>query len=538
AYKERDKTRSVNFVTEYQQHFLNGQAIPGIQYEYQFYLENINKITLEQLNAMAARFISDQNRSIVVEAPDNEKDKLPTEAILLGWIAEAGKNITPYVDNVSTKPLIEKIPEAGNITNETLDEKTGVTTLTFENGVTALLKPTNFKNDQILITGYGFGGTSLASDADFTAASLATSVVGNSGLGEFNQIQLQKMLTGKNVNISPYISEYTQGFSGNAAPADLGTALQLIYLYFTEPRKDNDIWQSNMSQTRAALINRNLDPARVFQDTVAAVLSKYNFRSMVPTVARLNTATVDKTFDFYKSSFADAGSFTFTLVGSFDVQSIKPLLQTYLGSLPAGNTKKSFKDLAINPPTGQVTKIVNKGIDAKSSVQLVFSGDYDYNELNNIQMDALEEVLNIKLIERLREQESGVYAPGVRARYSKIPSGRYSFTVAFGCAPENVDKLVAATLDEIGKLKLKGAALTDIQKFKAEETRSRQVQLRENYFWMGYIAGGAQNQEDPHRVFNYDTNIAAVTVASTKDAANKYLSGSNLIKLVLMPEKK
>ncbi|RYE16857.1 MAG: insulinase family protein [Sphingobacteriales bacterium] len=538
SYKERDKTRSVNFVNEYQQHFLNGQGIPGIGFEYQFYLDNIDKITLEQMNGMAARYITDQNRTIIVEAPDNEKPNLPTEAALLGWITAAGKNLTPYIDNVSTKPLIEKVPEAGKIVDEALDDSTGVTTLTFENGVKALLKPTNFKNDQILIAGYSFGGTSLASDLDFTAADMAASVVGGSGVSEFNQIQLQKMMTGKNVDITPYISDNTQGFSGNSSPQDFETALQLIYLYTTQPRKDNDIWQSNMSQVRSVLVNRHLDPGSVFQDTVSAVLNRYNFRAMVPTIGRLNTATLDKAFDFYKSSFADAGGFTFSFVGSFDVNAIKPLLTTYLGSLPTGNAKKTYKDLGMYPPAGQITKTVNKGIGDKSSVQLVFSGDYVYNDLNNIQLDALEEVLNIKLIERLREQESGVYAPGVRARYQKLPVGRYNVTISFGCAPENVDKLIAATMDEITKIKLNGAQLTDIKKFQAEDMRGKEVQLRENYFWIGYLAGGAQNQEDPHRILHYPTTLQTVTVASTKDSANKYLSGKNLIKLIHMPEKK
>ncbi|MCD8741260.1 insulinase family protein [Mucilaginibacter roseus] len=538
AYKERDKTRSSNFVSEYQQHFLNGSGIPGIAWEYQFYLDNIDKITLEQMNAMAARVIAGQSRSIIVEAPDNEKPKLPTEAALLGWIGEAGKNLTAYVDNVSTKPLIENIPDAGEIVDQMRDDSIGVTTLTFKNGVKAILKPTDFKNNQVILTGYSFGGTSVVSDVDYTSASMASGVVGNSGVSEFNQIQLQKMMTGKSVSVEPYISEYTQGFSGNSTTKDLGTALQLIYLYFTQPRKDKDIWESNISQYRSLLVNRNLDPNSVFQDTVSAVLNRYNFRAMVPTTERLNNATLDKAYDFYKSSFANANGFVFTFVGSFDIDAIKPLLATYLGSLPSSENKKTYKDLGMYPPAGLVSKTVNKGIGEKSTVQLVFSGDYDYSEVNNMQLDALEEVLNIKLIERLREQESGVYAPGVRSIYQKIPTGRYTITVSFGCAPENVDKLIAATMDEINKIKTNGAQATDIQKFKAEDMRSKQVQLHENYFWAGYLASGSQYDLPPHRILYYPKTAEKVTVQSTKDAANKYLSGKNLIKLILMPEKK
>lgn len=192
----------------------------------------------------------------------------------------------------------------------------------------------------------------------------------------------------------------------------------------------------------------------------------------------------------------------------------------------------------IEPPAGLITKTVNKGVGEKSTVQLVFSGDYDYNEANNIQVDALEEILNIKLIERLREQESGVYAPGVRAGYHKIPGGRYTFTISFGCAPENVDKLINATMEEIAKIKQNGALPADIQKFVAEEARSTQQQLKQNVFWAGYLASTSQNGENPDQILGHVSSLEQITPQSTKDAANKYLSGKNLIKLILMPEKK
>ncbi|MGN8067356.1 M16 family metallopeptidase [Mucilaginibacter sp. 22184] len=537
AYKERDKTRSVNFVREYQQNFLTGEAIPGIEFEYNFYVNNIGKITLAEMNALAGKFISDQNRVVIVEGPDKDKDKLPDEKTILQWIASAGQNITAYVDNVSSDPLISKLPDGSAVTSEVKDEAIGTTTLTLGNGVKVVLKPTEFRNDQILINGYSFGGTSLASDDDFTSANLAAPIVSSSGIAQFNQGQLDKKLAGKNVNISPYIGEYAQGINGNSSPADFETAMQLIYLYFTQPRKDKDIWQSQIDQTRSLLANRGLDPVNVFQDTVSAVLSNHNFRSMVTTIDRLNKATLDKAYDFYKSRFADASGFTFTLVGNFDVTAIKPLLTHYLGGLPSTNSNQNFKDLGIHPPAGIVNTTVNKGVGEKSSVQLVFSGDYEYNDANNLQMDALEEVLNIKLIERLREQESGVYAPGVRASYRKIPGGRYSITIYFGCAPENVDKLINATIEEIGKIKQNGAQPTDIQKFVAKEARSTQEQLKENFFWASYLASSLQNKENPDQILTHVSSLDQVTVQSTKDAANKYLSGKNYIKLVLMPEK-
>jgi len=537
GYKERDKTKSVNFVREYQQNFLNGEAIPGIAWEYNFFKENVDKIQLSDINALAGKYISDQNRAVVVEAPEKEKDKLPNDKTLLEWISSAGKSVTAYVDNVSNKPLLAKEPTPGKIVSEKKDTVILTTTLTLSNGVKVILKPTTFKNDQILINGYHFGGTSLASDADFTSADMADNVIGNSGLADFNEIQLGKMLSGKNVHISPNITETTEGINGSSSPKDLETALQLVYLYFTQPRKDADIWQSSITQTKSVLANRSLDPTSVFQDTVSAVLSNHNFRRMVPSTERLDKASLDKAFAFYKDRFADANGFTFTLVGSFDIDKIKPLLEKYLGSLPSGKGDETYKNLGIHIPAGQLTKDVHKGIGDKSSVQLVFSGDYDFNADNNLQVDALNEILNIKLIERLREKEGGVYAPGVRANMVKIPNQRYSIIVYFGCAPANVEKLINATMEEINKIKQNGPEAVDIQKFVAEESRSTEVQLKENTFWAAHLAASTQNGEDPDAVLHHIKDLSKVTVQSVKDAANKYLSGSNLIKLILLPEK-
>ncbi|MDB5154937.1 MAG: insulinase family protein, partial [Mucilaginibacter sp.] len=479
TYKERDKTKSVNFVREYQQNFLLGEAIPGIEFEYNFYKENMGRIQLSEINAMAGKYISDKNRVVLVEGPEKEKEKLPNEKTLLDWISAAGKDSKAYVDDVSNKPLLAKEPAGSKIVSEKKDTALTTTTLAFANGVKAILKPTTFKNDQILINSYHFGGTSLASDEDFTSVNMAAEVIGNSGIADFNEIQLDKMLSGKNLHISPYIGETTEGVNGSSSPKDFETALQLLYLYFTQPRKDPDIWQANISQTKAFLANRSLDPTSVFQDTVSATLSNYNFRRMVPTTERLNSVSLDKAYSFYKDRFADANGFTFTIVGSFDVDKIKPLLEKYLGGLPSANHNETYKNLGIHIPAGQLTKDVYKGIGDKSSVQLVFSGEYDYNDSNNMQVDALNEILNIKLIERLREKESGVYAPGVRASYAKLPNSRYSIIVYFGCAPANVEKLIAATIEEIGKIKQNGPEAVDIQKFVAEETRSTEVQLKE-----------------------------------------------------------
>lgn len=538
AYKERDKTQSAYFVQQYQQNFLTGAAVPGISYAYNFYVNNIGKITLAEINAMAGKFVSDQNRVVLVEAPDKDKDKLPDEKTLLNWIATAGQNLKPYIDYTTDKPILDKLLPAGKIVSTEADSLVGTTTVTLSNGVKVILKPTKFKNDQILINGYSFGGTSLASDQDFTSADMAGGIISSSGINDLSQAELDKKLSGHNVKVTPYISDVAQGISASTTPRDFETAMAMIYLYFTKPRKDADIWQSNVNQTKSVLATRNLDPGSIFQDTISATLSNHNFRGMVVNNEQLNAASLDKAFNFYQDRFSDASGFVFTLVGNFDVETIKPFLAAYLGSLPATNRKETYKNLGIHPPAGQITKTVYKGIGDKSSVQLVFSGDYEYNEANNVQIDALESILQIKLDERLREKEGQVYSPGVKADYKKIPEGRYSFTVFFECAPANVDKLIAATMEEIDKIKQNGALPLDIEKFAVTEARSTQLQMKENIFWAGYLGSASQNGEDPDAILKHVGDLGNVTPQSTKDAANKYLSGSNLIKFILLPEKK
>jgi len=537
-FKEKDKTRSTVFVGQYQQNFLEGDAIPSIDFKYDFYKNNIAQIKLSEMNSLTGKFISDENRVVIVQAPEKEKANLPNEKTLLNWISTAGEGITAYVDEVSNKPLLEKIPAGSKIVSEKKNAAINAAELTLGNGVKVVLKPTDFRNDQILINSYSFGGNSLASNADYTSASMADDVIGSSGVGTFTQIQLDKMLAGKIARVSPYISPTAQGFNASTSPADLETALQLIYLYTTSPRKDPNIWTSNLTQTKAIIAGRSAAPESVFRDTVAAVMSSYNMRGSTPTLKQLDEASLDKAYSFYQQSFADNSHAVFTVVGNFDPEKIKPLLEKYLGGLPASGANASFKDLNIHAPAGKITKTVHKGLEAKSSVELVFTGNYAFDEANNLQLDALEEILNIKMIERLREKESGVYSPRVQASYTKIPIQRYNITVSFGCAPENVDKLIAAALEEIATIKKNGAEATDIQKFAAEESRSTELQLKNNSFWLGQISKSYQYQQNPADVLEHVKNLNQITVQSTKTAANQYLSGDNLIRFILLPEGK
>ena len=538
--KEKDKTRSAVFVQPLIGNFLRKTPFTSIEYDVDFAKKYLGSLKLEEINALVNQFTSNENSAILVLGPEKDKDKLPSEKQILEWINDKGTDITPYQDNFVNKPLLPTLPKGSKVVSETKTPELGITELKFANGVRVILKPTDYKNDQIAIVASSKGGASLIPDADFESSEFSSYLVNSGGIGEFSSVQLQKLLTGKTVEVSPYINDQAEGFNGSCSPKDFETALQLIYGYFTAPRKDADVAKGILTNQKAYLQNKikTPTPEGIFSDSSRAVLSNYAFRRLAFTPEQVDKVSLDKAMEIYKDRFADASDFTFVLVGNFDNEKIKPLLEQYLGGLPSTNRKESWKDLGIKIPKGKIERTFYKGLEPKSRVSLVFSGDYDFSEANNVQLDGLEEALTIKLTEKLREEESGVYGVGCSASYEKLPTGRYNFKIGFGCAPENVEKLIAKTLEEINKIRQNGADIKDIEKFVAETTRKTEVDIKTNEFWLSYLDQKLFTDEDPKEILRLKDDLKTVTTESTKAAANKYLSGENYIRLVLMPEKK
>ncbi|AQG81440.1 M16 family metallopeptidase [Spirosoma montaniterrae] len=540
SYSERNKTRSANFVSEYVQNFTDKEPYTSIDFYFDFTKKVLPGVALDEVNTLVDQFIRNENRAVIVMAPEKDKAKLPTVEQIIGYVDSAGKDLKPYEDKTLDAPLVATPPTPSPVSNAREIKEIGVTEWTLRNGVRVVLKPTDFKNDQILFSGVSFGGTSLYELKDFQSARFSSTLAAMGGTGAYSQVQLGKFLAGKQVNVFPFVSELNEGVNGSAAPKDLETALQLLYSYFTQPRKDPDVVAGFLSNQRNALQNQinTPTPQRVFQDTISITLGANNPRRQPLKPADLDKIDLDRAISIYQERFANAGDFTFFFVGNFNEENIKPLIEKYLGGLPAtpGKTEK-FTDLGIRIPAGQLSKTVYRGLDPKATVQMVYSGDLTWSPETTTQLDALAEVLEIKLIEKLREEESGVYGVGSNASYSKYPVPRYTFRISFGCAPENVEKLIAKTQEIINTIKQNGAAPGDIAKFKAETWRETEVQLKDNQFWLGYLQSQYFNQDEPTEILRENEQLNKVTVDSTKAAANKYLA-DNVARFVLLPEKK
>ena len=537
SYIERDKRKSDSYVNTYLNHFLNDGIALSNEDSYELTKQLLPSLTLKEVEAIGKEFYVDNNRDVLILAPDSEKEKLPTEENINAWFTDIDKEqLTAYVDQVSELPLLSKEPVKGTVKTEKELAKIGAKELILSNGVKVILKPTTFKNDEILISSFSPGGTSLYSDADYMSANFSANLVNSSGVGQLNTIELQKYMTGKQVGISPFIQERSEGISGSTDKEGLKTAFELIYGYFTEPRIEDDVFQSIMSKQVSNLANRDNDPNFVFSQGIIKTLYGDNIRRNPFSKETLTQVDKQRALEIYKDRFSDASDFTFVIVGSFTEEEIKPYLTDYLAALPSTGRKEMAKDLKIVEPSKGVEKIVNKGKEPKANVSLSIYGDYTYNDQENLNMAAMENVLSNRLLKRLREEESGIYGTRARASYGKNPTPRYSFNVSFGTSIEKYPSLINSTLDEFKKIKASGPSQEDLDKFIIEEKRQYELNVKENRYWLGQIMSAYQLDKDPASSTLYLENLNKVTVQTVKDVANKYLKENQLFKFILLPD--
>lgn len=537
-YNEREKTESGNLANEYVGHFLFRSPTPGIEWEYRKLQEILPTITLEEVNRAARALITDKNRVVTASSPKKEGVDVPTQAELLAVFDRvAKKEVSPYVDKVTAGALMGGSPTPGSIKSERTMGSIGVTEWTLSNGVRVVLKPTDFKNDEVLMSATSPGGTSLVSDDDYRSATYAAAIVNESGLGEYDRVTLNKMLTGKVAGVSPSISELQEGVSGGGSTKDLETLFQLTYLTFTAPRSDPNAYTVYMKQMEANLQNRAARPENAFADTLQGVLYNYHPRRMPTTLADLPNISQNRALTIYRDRFADASDFTFIFVGSFTLEQMRPLVERYLASLPATNRGEKWRDLGVTFPTAPVEKRVRKGVEPKGQVQMIWTGSFPYSREERFLAGAMTEVLQNRIRESLREEKGGAYSPYIGIRPQKYPKEEYTMTLGFGCDPKRADELIAEALRVIDEYKKNGPTSDEVQKVQSTYLRDREVQLRDNRFWMNMLSSRYWLGEDPETIPDIDKLANKLTAKDIQGAAQRYFNNDRLLRVILQPEK-
>lgn len=543
GFAERDKTDSATYAAEYLRHFLEQETIPGIANELEYTRTLLPTITLADVNAHARAVIPDQSAKLVVyagsesSATSAERTATPTQAQLLDSVAQSERlAVSAQPEQAVAQTLMAQPPSGGSIVAERVNAALGLTELELSNGVKLILKPTDFKNDEILLAANRFGGQSRYGQPDMFNAGYAGLVTASMGVGAFTPIALQKTLAGKLVSVSTGLQLWTDTLSARAGQADLETMLQLLTLKFGPPRADADLFQSFISRSQDAARNSLARPESVFANAIQTTLFNGHPRvRAVPRPEDFDQIQLERTRAIYQERFASAKGLTFILVGSFSLDAAKPLLARYLGSLPTPDLPTQFVDLGIRPVQGVVQKEVKAGSEPKATVSITFAGEADYSDEEQLRLQAMQEVLNIRIVDVLREKLTLIYGGGLGGGLARVPYGHYQLGMTLPCAPENVDRVIAAALGEIQKLQETGADPADLAKVKQNWHTTHRRSLRENGYWLGRLQTATLYGDDPASLLDYDRQVDAITAADVQRAAQRYLKRDNYVQVVLRP---
>ena len=539
AYNDKDKINSENFAGEYQANFLEKEPAPGIEWTYQTMKQVLPLIDLKDVNSLIKEYLKDDNRVVVLTGPEKEGLKKITEQEVLDALKVNVNALTPYQDEAIAVSLIRKEVKPGVIVKRESNEKIGTKTLILSNGVKVTYKNTDFKNDEVLFEAISFGGSNMYSNAEMKKVQFANGALTEAGFAGLNLNDINKFMTGKMAIVKPYIGVAKEGLRGSATPKDLEYLFQMTHAYFTDLNFDETAFEGYKQKQSSFFENIASQPNFYFQQEFYTFLNKDNprFNGVIPSDKTWLEMDYKLAHNKYKERFANAADFEFYFVGNIDDKAIEEYAMKYLASLPASEKREKAVDLGYRMLKGDLKKVVHKGADPKSNVLIMYYGDAKYSDKDALTIQALGEVLTIKLIEQLRENESGVYGISASGSLNKIPNESYSFAIGFPCGPENTEKLTVSALKELQHIIDNGPDEKDVAKFKQGELLGFKNSIKENSYWLSNFISSYINGSSPEEILNYEKLVNEITAKDIQKIASQYLSKDKVIG-ILMPEEK
>ncbi|MEQ8554435.1 MAG: insulinase family protein [Cyclobacteriaceae bacterium] len=538
AYNERDKTPSRRFASEFIRNFLEKEPAPGITWEYEKTNELVPAITLDEVNALINSFISDENRVVILLGPEKEGLEKISEESIQSVLDEMDETVPePYQEEELASSLIETKPLPGKIVNTEVVKVQDFKRITLSNGMRISYKVTDFKNDEILMRGFSYGGTSTFTDEEYYKTHLGIGAVFSSGVGDFSEVDLKKVMAGKIVRLSPSIGTNSESFNGSTTPKDLETMFQLIRLYFTSPRKDKEAFESYITRNKNMYANLKSNPQTYFSIEHGKFLNENDTRHFdIPSDEEWAATDLDMIMKKYKEAFANPGDFQMFFVGNIDEEAFLEYSKTYLATIPGIDRKDVAIDRGVRMPKGTHEKIYKRGLEQKSFVTIDFEDDTEFILDDRFKLSALGEILTIKLIEILREEKGGVYGVGARGSITPISYPRYEFKISFPCGPENAIDLKETALAELNKILENGPEEKDLNKVKEQKRKALKENLRNNRYWVNRLWVDKYDQlGEPSTVEELYQRIEDLTVQNIQAVGKKYLSGDYVVG-ILMPE--
>ena len=538
SYNDRDKTNSDRFVSEYQGYFLTKEPTPGIEWTYDAMKKLMPNVGLKDINGLVKDYIKEDNRVVIFTGPEKDGLKKPTEQEVLAVLNRSSDNVTAYEDAAVVKGLLRNEVKPGKVTKKETNAKLGTTTLFLSNGAKVTYKKTDFKNDEVLMEAVSFGGSNLYSDTDIKKVQFAQGALAEAGFSGLKVNDINKFMTGKIAQVRPFIGGINEGLRGSSTPKDMEYMFQMTHAYFTDLNMDKEAYDGYKQKQSAFYANMASEPSSYFQQEFYGYLYKDNprFNGFIPTDKTWEQTDYQLAYNKYKERFANAGDFEFYFVGNIDDKAIEEYSAKYLASLPSTEKREKATDPGYRMLKGEHKKVVNKGTDPKSTVTIMYYGEATYTPKEALAMQALGEILTIKLVEELRENESGVYGVSAYGSMGKVPYGSYNFNISFPCGPDNAEKLTESALREVKKIVDNGPESKDLTKFKEGELLDYKKDIKENRYWLSNFSRSYNNGTNPEDVFLFEQRLGALTAKEIQDVAKKYLTKDKVVGM-LMPEK-
>ncbi len=535
SYNNRDKQRNSSYSEEYVRAFTDGEPIPGIEFEYQFIQAVAPNIPVEAINQTIKQLIGDENIVIAITGPDKENLVYPSEESLKAVLNSVrSEEIEPYTGEVIDEPLVSNPPTPGKVVSEERDEVMDATVWTLENGIKVILKNTDFKNDEILMTASSVGGFSQYAIQDPLNSKMMSSIITLGGVGNFSATDIPKVLAGKTASASPSVSLTTQNFSGSSSIKDFETMMQLVYLYFTSPRKDNDAFLSYAQRRESMLRNQEAEPMVAFSDSINYSLYGDNPLSLRVKADDIKNLDYNKIMTMYEQLFSNPGSFVFTFVGNINEDEVKPVIEQYLGSLPGMATKGEFIKVPMDIKKGNIENIFKREMqNPKASVFNSVSGTIERSLKNQILMSMFDQILDIVYTEKVREDEGGTYGVYSGGSISRYPEGQTILQIMFDTDPDKMSHLNSIILRELNLIASDGPRESDFNKVKEYMNKSYDENLKENRYWVSTLNTKYFYNEDSHT--DYLKIVNSVTAEDIKQFASDFLKNGDLKTTVMMP---
>ena len=537
AYAERDKTDSGSYAQEYVSYFLEDEPSPGIAYERQIIQQTLPGVTTADLSALARTLLGGDSRVVLAVSPQKAGVSVPSNSDLQAALVSAERaDVGPWSDAVTTRALLERKPEPAAVTERRDLRALGVTIVRFANGVEAWLKPTDFKNDQVLFAFDAPGGASLAPPAEYANAALSSTYVGLTGVGGLRRLDLQKILAGTVATASPYVSLSSHGIRGSGTPGDLETALQLLYQEFTAPNDDPDALALLKRQLAASAANRDQSPQQVFAERLALVNTANHYTAQPLTVARVEALDGAKMMAFYRQRFSNAADFTFVMAGAFTVDAVVPILARYVGSLPStGHATSRYADARLAFPASPERVTIERGQEPRSQTVISFAADPPADPVEQEQVAGTNLILSVILRDILREELGQTYSVTVGLSQALPQRGGGRIEVRFGSAPENHAAMVDRVLAEIRRLQREPVSSDAINSARETARRSYETSLRENAYWLNRLASVRLVGGDPGDILTRRARIDTLTPDSVRRILTRYFPLDRYTVVSLVP---